>query len=97
MGVVQIVGQRTDRDLAGQLRAVAEVHQHVHHGEERRGVHPALGAHLGDGLVAESQRNAETAHHLQHGIAVADQIAHPVVTRISTIFIHRQRESGASD
>ena len=97
VGVVQIVGQRTDRDLAGQLRAVAEVHQHVHHGEERRGVHPALGAHLGDGLVAESQRNAETAHHLQHGIAVTDQIAHPVVARISTIFIHRQRESGASD
>ena len=89
--IVQVVGQRTHRDLAGQFGAVAEIHQHIDHGEERRRIDLVLGAHLGDGLVAEPQCDAETAHHLQHGITVAHQIAHPVIARISTIFIHKYR------
>jgi len=89
--VVQVVGQRPDRDLAGQFGSVAEIHQHIDHREECRRIDLVFGAHLGDRLVAEPQRDAEAAHHLQHGITVAHQVAHPVVARISTIFIHKHR------
>ena len=87
---VEIAGQSgTVQEINMTYTRLAEVHQHIDHREERRGIDLVLSTHLGDGLVAEPQCDAETAHHLQHGIAVAHQITHPVVARISSILIHK--------
>ena len=88
MRIVQVVRQSTDRDPLGELGAVAEVHQHVHHREERRRIDAVLFAHLGDRPVAEPERDAEAAHHLQDRVAVAHQVAHSVFSRITSRLVH---------
>ena len=51
-------------------------------------MHAVLVAHLPYAFVAETQGDAEAAHHQQHGIVVAHQITHAIVSIIGTQFIH---------
>jgi len=90
--IVEVVRKRPHRHPGSRLRSVAaRIHLHIDHGEEGRRIDLVLGAHLGDGLVAESQSDSEAAHHLQNRVSVADQIAHPVLARVSAISIHTYR------
>ena len=83
---VEVIGQRTHRH-GGRIGTASVIHQQIHHGEKRRRVDLVFVAHFGDRLIAESERYAEAAHDLQYGIAVAHQIAHPVLARISAVLI----------
>ena len=86
---MQVVGQRPHRDPG--IGIPAEIEHQIHHGKERGRIDPVLPADLGNRLVAEAERNAEATHYLQNRITVADQIAHPVLARISAILIHHTK------
>ena len=87
VGIAQIAHQRSDRNSTG--IGSFSVDMRIDHGQERPGVDPAVAADFADRLVAEAQRDAETAHDKQYGVAVADQIAHAVVGIVSSNSIHK--------
>ena len=86
MRVAQVADKRGhgDRLRIGGL----VVGMHVHHGQKSRRIDPAVEADLADGLVAETQCDTEAAHDKQHGVAVANQVAHAVVGIVSSYSIH---------
>lgn len=86
MRVAQVADKRGhgDRLRIGGL----VVGMHIHHSQKSRRIDPAVEADLADGLVAETQCDTEAAHDKQHGVAVANQVAHAVVGIVSSYSIH---------
>ena len=86
MRIAQVAGERSHRDRLRVGSLVVGVH--VDDSQESSRINPAVEADLADGLVTETQCVTEAAHDKQHGIAVANQVAHAVVGIVSPYSIH---------
>ncbi len=94
---MEIIGQRSNGNFAGKAVSVCMVHQQVDDRQKSGRIDAARRAHLGDGLVAESEGDSEPAHHLQDGILIAYEIAHPVIAGITSRLIHTQTLSSPDE
>ena len=89
----QIVHQSRQANALHHLAyvCVCRVLQVVYYGQERGNVHARRATRIAHRLLAKSQLDAEAAHHLQHAIIIADNIAHGVrfVVFLSHLFYFR--------